>query len=102
LGGYTIGTSRGAGGSVAISNADTVYDLAGPFANTSLSAGNGLGGSLDIFSGHDRNGQVVDGAGITFGAQSGLGLTTGFTGTTITPLHQVTPASSGLGGTSCP
>jgi hypothetical protein len=68
--GVGIGASAGVGGSVQVSNAQTIYDLSGAFSNTSLHGGAGLGGSVDYFTGSSPNGPVF-GGGITFGASEG-------------------------------
>jgi len=65
-----IGVQAGAGGSIQFSKAETIYDLSGPFTNTSLHFGAGMGGSLDYFAGSSPNGQVI-GGGITFGMSEG-------------------------------
>jgi hypothetical protein len=65
-----VGVEAGVGGSAQVSNAKTIYDLSGPFANTSLHGGTSVGGSLDFFTGSSPNGQVT-GGGITFGASAG-------------------------------
>jgi hypothetical protein len=68
--GVGVGVEAGVGGSAQVSNAETIYDLSGPFANTSLHGGTGVGGSVDFFTGSSPNGQVT-GGGITFGASAG-------------------------------
>ncbi len=92
IGGYTYegggigaGATTGFGGSIQTSNADNICDLRGNFANSSVHGGGGLGGALDIFSGHAPNGSEINGAGITFGAQEGGSISTGITNTQITP-----------------
>jgi hypothetical protein len=72
------------GGSLAGSNAVTICDLRGPFSYGSLGAGDGLGASIDAFSGPSKNGWVA-GGGFTAGATLGAGGSTGGTQTFVTP-----------------
>lgn len=82
--GAGIGVQAGVGGSVQFSNAPTIYDLSGPFANTSLHGGAGVGGSVDFFTGTTQNGQnEVTGGGITFGASTGASASLTTTGTQV-------------------
>jgi RHS repeat-associated protein len=68
--GVGIGASATVGGSVQVSNAQTIYDLSGAFNNTALYGGAGLGGSVDYFVGNSANGPVF-GGGVTFGGSEG-------------------------------
>lgn len=79
------GLTGGTGLSFQVSNANTICDLRGNFANTSIHGGEGLGGGVDIFSGHALNGSEINGAGITFGAQEGASAGTGISNTQVTP-----------------
>lgn len=58
---------------------------AGPAANSSLSLGEGFGGTADVFSGHGRNGSEVNGGGLTLGFQEGFAYSFGNTITSICP-----------------
>ena len=86
--GYGVGVGLGAGasmaGAVAVSNARTVNDLGGGFANASVGLGAGGRVGLDTFVGPSDNG-FVSGAGLSAGV--GLGLTSyaGPTNTVIIP-----------------
>jgi RHS repeat-associated protein len=104
--GAGIGVEAGVGGSIQVSNAQTIYDLSGPFANTSIHGGAGLGGSIDLFAGSSPNGPVT-GGGITFGASAGASASVTTTGTQVcgsqgcvgSPLPLVdlsTPASAAI------
>ncbi len=68
--GVQVGEDTEAGGSIQFSNAKTVGDMEGYFYNESLHGGDGVGGSVDYFTGNSNNGPVV-GGGITFGAGEG-------------------------------
>ncbi|MHB8456009.1 MAG: hypothetical protein ACYDDO_15285 [Acidiferrobacterales bacterium] len=57
----------------------------GQFANSSLSAVDGLGGSIDTFTGSSNDGPVI-GGGFTVDAGAQLGGAVTETNTTITPL----------------
>jgi RHS repeat-associated protein len=80
--GAGIGVQAGVGGSIQFSNAQTIYDLSGPFANASANGGAGVGGSVDFFAGSSPNGEVT-GGGITFGASAGASASLITTGTEI-------------------
>ncbi|MEW9573810.1 RHS repeat-associated core domain-containing protein [Rhodanobacter sp. Si-c] len=86
--GGSIGTNGGSAGvQVEVSNADTVYDLAGPFTNIAASGGDGMGGSLDGFWGKDHTGcQNVIGGGLTLGGGVGANAFMGPTTTTLGPV----------------
>jgi len=85
---YTGGLGAGAGAklqggvSVLTSNATTICNLRGPFAASSVGAGEGVSGSIDMFSGNSPDGWVV-GGGFTAGAGLGVGGFAGGTGTGI-------------------
>lgn len=85
-GGLGAGARLSAGVSLAVSNARTVCDLAGPFVGGSVGAGAGPKASIDVFSGPSPGG-YVSGGGFTVGA--GLGVS-GFAGGTHTTLGPVT------------
>ena len=80
--GVGVGVQAEVGGSAQVSTAETIYDLSGPFSNTSAHGGNGLGGSVDYFTGSSSNGQVT-GGGITFGLSAGASASLTTTGTQI-------------------
>jgi RHS repeat-associated protein len=91
-----LGTGVGAEGNGGItfgySNAPTIADLAGPFANTELGAGAGAGGSFGIFTGGSPDGQVTGGS-LTIGVGGGAGGSVGLTGTRITQFNSSSPCS---------
>jgi RHS repeat-associated protein len=66
-GGAAAGAGWSGGVSVQASNADTVYDLAGPFNTTNIGAGAGISGTVDMFGGFGTHKQLVTGAGFTAG-----------------------------------
>jgi RHS repeat-associated protein len=80
--GAGVGTGVSFGGSFGASNGDTICDLRGTFANTSVGAGEGASATGDAFMGSNQAGTApVFGASVTAGA--GLGTTT-FVGDTYT------------------
>jgi RHS repeat-associated protein len=82
--GVGAGVEGDFGGSLQFSNAETIYDLSGAFANTSLSGGAVIGGSVDLFTGTSQNGQnAIVGGGITFGAGAGASASVTTTGTQV-------------------
>lgn len=85
--GASGGTSGADGGvQVAVSNADTVQDLAGPFKNFSANGGIGEGGAADAFWGKNHTGcKDVKGAGLTIGGGAGAYIFGGVTNTLIGP-----------------
>ena len=91
-----LGTGVGAEGNGGItfgySNAPTIADLGGPFANTELGAGAGAGGSFGIFTGGSPDGQVTGGS-LTIGVGGGAGGSVGLTGTRITQFNSSSPCS---------
>lgn len=80
--GGQIGLEEGIGGSVQVSNAQTIYDLSGPFYNGSVHGGIGIGGSIDGFTGSSEHG-LVTGFGITFGLSIGASAVGGLTTTEV-------------------
>ncbi|MGC1302357.1 MAG: RHS repeat-associated core domain-containing protein [Caulobacteraceae bacterium] len=89
-GGASVGAGGNGGVSVQVSNAQTISDLSGPFGNSSVSAGDGVAGSFDAFTGSSDNGPVV-GGGVTFGAGAGASGFLGATTTQINPLFHFGP-----------
>ena len=83
-GGLGAGAHASAGFMLAVSNATTVCDLAGPFATGSVGGGAGVDASIDVFSGPSSNGHV-SGGGFTVGAGLGAGGFGGVTTTTVGP-----------------
>lgn len=81
-GGGQIGLEAGIGGSVQVSNAQTIYDLSGPFYNGSVHGGTGIGGSIDGFTGKSDHG-LVSGFGFTFGLSAGASAVGGATATEV-------------------
>jgi RHS repeat-associated protein len=75
---YEYGGGAGAGGEVSGgvvvhgSNAYDIFDLQGPFDNLSVGAGEGVGASIDGFTGDSSHGRVI-GGGVTGGAGLGVG-----------------------------
>jgi RHS repeat-associated protein len=84
-GGAGAGTSGADGGvQLAVSDANTVQDLAGPFANYSIDGGVGAGGNVDGFWGSDSTGcKVVRGGGVTIGGGGGAFIFSGITKTVV-------------------
>jgi hypothetical protein len=82
-GGVGVGLSSSATLTVLGSNAKTVCDLGGPFANTSVGAGAGLDASVGGFYGQSDHGPVI-GAGAGFGIGAGAGTT--LTTTSVHPI----------------
>jgi RHS repeat-associated protein len=73
---------------VAVSNARTICDLAGPFSTASVGAGAGGDASIEFFSGPTSNG-YVSGGGFTAGAGLGAGGFGGVTTTIVGPVSQL-------------
>jgi hypothetical protein len=105
IGVYSVyGGGRGGGGasgeggmSVQFSNASTINDLAGPFANMSFHAGDGAGGSIDVFRGPSSSGEMVSGGGVTLGAAAGASILVGGSNTQVLPLaNPLTQLGDGL------
>lgn len=71
-GGSVLGTPGFSGGvHTAVSNADTICDLSGPFKNVSLGGGWGPDATGDAFWGQGTHGQLVTGGGAHPGCGSG-------------------------------
>ncbi len=85
-GGLGVGASASAGISASYSNAATIMDLSGLFANSSVNAGWGLSAAVDGFAGPSPDGWVT-GGGITFGGGLGAGGSAGGSYTFITQLN---------------
>jgi RHS repeat-associated protein len=85
-GGAGIGSGGGINLSVMASNADTICDLQGPFANQGGDVGLGLNGSLDGFEGVQDNGKPVVGLGGSAGVGAGQSGYAGATNTQVVPL----------------
>ncbi len=83
--GYGAGAGASIAGDVAVSDAQTVNDLGGPFVSTNTGVGNGGNVGVTTFNGASDHGYVV-GGGVSGGI--GLGGTSyaGPTNTTIVPL----------------
>jgi RHS repeat-associated protein len=97
--GGSLGGQGSIGVTVAVSNAQTVNDLAGPFLNVSGSGGAGAFAGADGFVGNSPHG-IVTGGGVTAGAGIGGSVGANVTNTTITPLGNIfgPPGTSGGGG----
>jgi len=84
---YTYGTGVGiaaqaqGGVLVHVSNANTINDLTGPFANASGSAGFGPDVAGDVFFGRNGDGSPIIGGGATFGGGVGGGVSATVTNT---------------------
>lgn len=72
--GYSVGFEEG------YSDALTVDDIKGGFFNGSVRGGDGVGGSVDFFTGESPNGQVY-GGGATIGTAAGMSVTSAHTNT---------------------
>lgn len=72
-----LGAGLSGGVSFQYSNADTIYDIEGPFVTTSIGLGAGINGTFDQFAGYGTQNQYVYGTGFTLGA--GLGASAGVT-----------------------
>ncbi len=86
-GGLGVGADASAGASLSWSNARKICDLAGPFQYGSGTAGAGLDGTIDEFTGFTGDGKPVVGGGLTVGAGVGGGGSVGLNGTTIIPVN---------------
>jgi RHS repeat-associated protein len=78
----SAGADASLGVTAAYSNAHTVTDLRGPFANISVSGGDGLAGTVDAFT--SPNGAVT-GVGVTAGIGLGGSISAGGTTTIVAP-----------------
>lgn len=101
VGTYAVGGVAGGAGAeafgglnVAVSNADTIQDIAGPFGNVSASIGNGIAGGVDAFSGQGSQGQPVAGAGFSIGVGGGADYSVGGSGTEVWPIGGIGPKGS--------
>jgi RHS repeat-associated protein len=101
-GGGGAGAVGGIGLNVQTSNANTINSIAGPFALAGGNAGEGVGGSFDVFTGRGVNNEPVTGYSITGGAQAGAAVTGGVTNTSLTPSFNVGNVLSGIIGASQP
>jgi RHS repeat-associated protein len=95
--GFGSGTSGVAGPSLQESNAKFVTDLKGWFAQGSASLGDGLGGTVDVFTGSSSHGPVA-GGGLTGGPGAGESIFAGPTFTVETPSINVYDAISSAVG----
>jgi hypothetical protein len=96
LGGYLTGGAGGVKGggdglvggfTVGGSDAETICDLEGLFANGSIGGGDGFGASAEGFAGSSpRTGKPVVGGGITVGPAIGAGSSVGVTNTSVFPI----------------
>ena len=85
--GGALGTPGASGGvQIAVSNGNTVCDLAGPFNNANLGGGWGPDATGDAFWGTGSQGQRVEGGGLTIGG--GIG-GSAFVGQTNTQLGNI-------------
>lgn len=72
-------------GDVYVSNAANINDLAGPFVNNTVGAGDGVDGAAGSFYGSSPDGTVI-GVGASAGAGLGASGSVTVTSTTIVPL----------------
>jgi len=85
--GVGVGASAAAGASIQWSpTAHTICDLGGPFQYGSASAGAGIDGTVDEFTGFNSDGSPIIGGGLTVGAGVGGGANGGINYTTVTPI----------------
>jgi hypothetical protein len=96
---FSAGGEASGGLQMAWSNAQTISDLAGPFGNASIGGGDGIGGSIDGFTGNSSNGWVT-GGGFTLGLGDGIGGFAGVTNTWVNPFNPFAPSGPGNGGGS--
>jgi RHS repeat-associated protein len=80
--GRSQGAATEAGLSLQVSDAYSIHDLSGAFTNSSLHLGDGVGGSIDLFTGPSAHGQV-NGKGFTLGTSEGLSKSVTTTDTVI-------------------
>ena len=85
-GGAGLGAGISGTGDVAVSSGDTVNDLAGPFVNNFVGAGDGLDSGAGTFGGLGANGQPVTGVTGSVGAGLGASASVTVTDTTIVPI----------------
>jgi hypothetical protein len=87
VGGGGVGAGAHASGGLSFtgSNAKTICDLRGPFANANLGAGVGADGEANAFIGNSPDGTVI-GGGFTLGAGLGVGGSGGGTYTWVNPV----------------
>jgi hypothetical protein len=83
--GLGMGEPISGGISTSVSNAQTIFDLQGPFSSGSLGGGWGPNASGDYFTGPSPDGWVI-GGGITIGAGLGAGGSSSITVTQISPI----------------
>lgn len=88
--GSGAGVGAGASGGISFSGSDakTICDLKGPYANANIGAGAGLNYEVNGFAGNSPDGYVI-GGGFTLGAGLGAGSSVGGTGTGIVPIGQI-------------
>lgn len=85
-GGLGVGANVSGGLNLSGSNAHTICGLGGPFVNVSGNAGAGLEGSVNGFTGFDRQRRPVVGGGLTVGAGAGGGVSDAITITNVIPI----------------
>ena len=76
------GASASEGLSATVTNADTIGQLGGTFTNTTVTAGAGVGGSVEVINGNS-GGQQITGVGFTVGPTVGASVSGGASYTTI-------------------
>jgi RHS repeat-associated protein len=84
--GIGVGADIEGGLSVHATNGDTVQDLNGLFDNAAVSAGDGVGGSVDGLAGVGSHGQTIVGGGITIGPNAGGSVSETVTNTVVNPV----------------
>lgn len=81
--GSTAGAREMFGVTVAGSNAATVHDLHGPFAEQHVGGGAGIAADVSAFEGTSDTGQKITGGAITIGEGVGASIGTGLSGTAV-------------------
>jgi RHS repeat-associated protein len=95
-GGLGVGATASVGAGLQWSpNAHGICDLAGPFQYGSVSAGAGLDGTVDEFTGYNSDGTPIVGGGLTVGAGVGGGVSGGLNGTVVIPVNPIPGRSCG-------
>jgi RHS repeat-associated protein len=98
LGGLGVGAGASGGITVAVSDAQTIASLRGPFADVSATGGAGVGITATYFQGEGQEpGEVVHGVGVTVGPAVGAGAAAQGTTTHVFP-DLLGPARTTHGG----
>lgn len=97
-GGTGVGVRGSIGQQAMVTNANSIYDLNGPFVTGSVGAGKAFSGSINATFGSNRDGSPIVGGGLTAGG--GIGASASMMGTTtnVTPLFNVFGSNRGANG----